>query len=277
MTDKEMPSATKLYLQEIGKFPVLTKEEERALFVKAKNGDKVAEEKIINSNLRLVVSIAKQYHATRLTFLDIVQEGNIGLMKAYKDFDLNKDYKFSTYATFWIKQAIGNAIKNKNDMIRKPIYLQENINKMNKAVAKLSQNGDKPSIEEIAKEMKISVNEIKSMQSAIADTKVVSIDTPLGEETENTIADLIADTQSKSAEEEMEEKILAKTIKEEMERLLTPREIQVITLRNGLESGEEETLQAIGDKLGITRERVRQLENTALKKLRKSEILKGLA
>lgn len=274
MTSREMPSSAKLYLQEISRFPVLTKEEERQLFIKAKNGDICAKEKIINCNLKLVVSIAKQYHANHLSFLDIVQEGNIGLMKAYKDFDLSKDYKFSTYATFWIKQAIGNAIKNKNDIIRKPIYLQENINKMNKAIAKLNQNGKTPTAEEIAKEMNVSINEIETMQNTICDTQVISMDKKLGDETEDTIGDLIADTDSKSVEEEIENKIVAKTVASEMKRLLTPREIEVITLRNGLNGGEEETLQAIGDKLGITRERVRQLENTAIKKLRKSEILK---
>lgn len=274
MTNREMPSSAKLYLQEISRFPVLTKEEEKQLFIKAKNGDICAKEKIINCNLKLVVSIAKQYHANHLSFLDIVQEGNIGLMKAYKDFDLSKDYKFSTYATFWIKQAIGNAIKNKNDIIRKPIYLQENINKMNKAIAKLNQNGKTPTTEEIAKEMNVSINEIETMQNTICDTQVISMDKKLGDETEDTIGDLIADTDSKSVEEEIENKIVAKTVASEMKRLLTPREIEVITLRNGLNGGEEETLQAIGDKLGITRERVRQLENTAIKKLRKSEILK---
>lgn len=274
MTNREMPSSAKLYLQEISRFPVLTKEEEKQLFIKAKNGDICAKEKIINCNLKLVVSIAKQYHANHLSFLDIVQEGNIGLMKAYKDFDLSKDYKFSTYATFWIKQAIGNAIKNKNDIIRKPIYLQENINKMNKAIAKLNQNGKTPTVEEIAKEMSVSINEIETMQNTICDTQVISMDKKLSDETEDTIGDLIADTDSKSVEEEIENKIVAKTLASEMKRLLTPREIEVITLRNGLNGGEEETLQAIGDKLGITRERVRQLENTAIKKLRKSEILK---
>ena len=272
-------SALKQYLQSISQFKVLTKEEEEQLFIKAKSGDKQAREQIINCNLRLVVSIAKKYQAQHLALLDLIQEGNLGLMTAYDKYDLSKGYKFSTYATFWIKQSISNAISNKNDMIRKPVYLKENIAKMKKvaSVIEMQKGGESATSEEIAKALKCSPKSIENMQKVISNSQVVSMETPLNSETDDTLQDFIADEESETPDEIVANKQKKSVILKVIDKVLTPREKDVILMRNGFTTGEEETLQAIGDKLGLTRERVRQLESQALKKLARVKELQDLA
>lgn len=271
-------SALKIYLNNISKFRILTKEEEKALFEKAKNGDSKAREEIINCNLRLVVAIAKKYQAQHLQLMDLIQEGNLGLIEAYNKYDVSMGYKFSTYATWWIKQNIGNAISNKNDMIRKPVYLKESIAKMKKVARQIEmQSGNSASVEEIANAMKISKKTVENMQKVINNSQVISIETPLNNETNDTLQDFIADDESETQEEIVSKKDSTRFILNIIDKTLTPREKDVILMRMGFVSGEEETLQAIGDKLGLTRERVRQLESQALKKLARVKELKDLA
>lgn len=271
-------SALKIYLNNISKFRILTKEEEKALFEKAKNGDSKAREEIINCNLRLVVAIAKKYQAQHLQLMDLIQEGNLGLIEAYNKYDVSMGYKFSTYATWWIKQNIGNAISNKNDMIRKPVYLKESIAKMKRVARQIEmQSGNSASVEEIANAMKISKKTVENMQKVINNSQVISIETPLNNETNDTLQDFIADDESETQEEIVSKKDSTRFILNIIDKTLTPREKDVILMRMGFVSGEEETLQAIGDKLGLTRERVRQLESQALKKLARVKELKDLA
>lgn len=271
-------SALKIYLNNISKFRILTKEEEKALFEKAKNGDSKAREEIINCNLRLVVAIAKKYQAQHLQLMDLIQEGNLGLIEAYNKYDVSMGYKFSTYATWWIKQNIGNAISNKNDMIRKPVYLKESIAKMKKVARQIEmQSGNSASVEEIANAMKISKKTVENMQKVINNSQVISIETPLNNETNDTLQDFIADDESETQEEIVSKKDSTRFVLNIIDKTLTPREKDVILMRMGFVSGEEETLQAIGDKLGLTRERVRQLESQALKKLARVKELKDLA
>lgn len=271
-------SALKIYLNNISKFRILTKEEEKDLFEKAKNGDSKAREEIINCNLRLVVAIAKKYQAQHLQLMDLIQEGNLGLIEAYNKYDVSMGYKFSTYATWWIKQNIGNAISNKNDMIRKPVYLKESIAKMKKVARQIEmQSGNSASVEEIANAMKISKKTVENMQKVINNSQVISIETPLNNETNDTLQDFIADDESETQEEIVSKKDSTRFILNIIDKTLTPREKEVILMRMGFVSGEEETLQAIGDKLGLTRERVRQLESQALKKLARVKELKDLA
>lgn len=271
-------SALKIYLNNISKFRILTKEEEKALFEKAKNGDSKAREEIINCNLRLVVAIAKKYQAQHLQLMDLIQEGNLGLIEAYNKYDVSMGYKFSTYATWWIKQNIGNAISNKNDMIRKPVYLKESIAKMKKVARQIEmQSGNSASVEEIANAMKISKKTVENMQKVINNSQVISIETPLNNETNDTLQDFIADDESETQEEIVSKKDSTRFILNIIDKTLTSREKDVILMRMGFVSGEEETLQAIGNKLGLTRERVRQLESQALKKLARVKELKDLA
>ena len=271
-------SALKIYLNNISKFRILTKEEEKDLFAKAKNGDSKAREEIINCNLRLVVAIAKKYQAQHLQLMDLIQEGNLGLIEAYNKYDVSMGYKFSTYATWWIKQNIGNAISNKNDMIRKPVYLKESIAKMKKVARQIEMHsGNSASVEEIANAMKISKKTVENMQKVINNSQVISIETPLNNETNDTLQDFIADDESETQEEIVSKKDSIRFILNIIDKTLTPREKDVILMRMGFISGEEETLQAIGDKLGLTRERVRQLESQALKKLARVKELKDLA
>lgn len=271
-------SALKIYLNNISKFRILTKEEEKDLFEKAKNGDSKAREEIINCNLRLVVAIAKKYQAQHLQLMDLIQEGNLGLIEAYNKYDVSMGYKFSTYATWWIKQNIGNAISNKNDMIRKPVYLKESIAKMKKVARQIEMHsGNSASVEEIANAMKISKKTVENMQKVINNSQVISIETPLNNETNDTLQDFIADDESETQEEIVSKKDSTRFILNIIDKTLTPREKDVILMRMGFISGEEETLQAIGDKLGLTRERVRQLESQALKKLARVKELKDLA
>lgn len=275
----EMLSMAKNYLNQIAQYKVLTKEEEKKLFDTMHNGAsenerKQARHKIINCNLRLVVSIAKNY-TSNLDFMDIVQEGNFGLMKAVDLFDATKDFKFSTYATFWIKQAIGNAINNKNDIIRKPVYLKTKIATMKKTMRDLEQQGISTTAENIAKAMKESVSEIEKLQSAIHNTKVVSLDTPLGDETDDTIEDLIPDSQP-TPSEEYDKKTYKTIVRQAIEKSLNEKEQYVIKARSGMLTGEEQTLEEIGQHLNLTRQRVKQIETNAYSKLRRCKELMEL-
>lgn len=271
-------TSTQLFFKDIAQYKVLTKEQEEELFVKAKKGDRNAYNVLINSNLKLVVSIAKKFkeRARNLELLDLIQEGSLGLMVAYDKFDIAKGFKFSTYATFWIKQSIENAISNKNEMIRKPVYLKQNIIKMKKAQAKLEQDGHTATAEEIAKELKTSVKSVELMQRTLETTQTISMDKTLNNDTDDTILDFIAD-ESATPDEVANQNGTAKKIDEIMKKVLTARECEVVRYRYGFITGEEETLQTIGDKLGITRERARQIEANAMKKLRTNKTFQQLA
>lgn len=259
-------SAISLYLKEIGQYPVLTPVEEQKLAKKIANSDNLAKEKFINSNLRLVVSIAKKYITDKLDFLDLIQEGNLGLLKAVEMFDYSKRYKFSTYATWWIKQAILRAIANKGNSIRVPVHIQELINKYQSLQSNFYKGNMRYATDyEISIEMKISINEIKEVKSFIYST--VSLHTPISFENDAELGDFIKD--GNLTPEEM----IINSKKEALNVLisnsnLTEMEESVIRLRFDFVHDEFNTLKNVSKKLGITQERVRIIESKAMKKLR---------
>lgn len=259
-------SAISLYLKEIGQYPVLTPVEEQKLAKKIANGDNLAKEKFINSNLRLVVSIAKKYITDKLDFLDLIQEGNLGLLKAVEMFNYSKGYKFSTYATWWIKQAILRAIANKGNSIRVPIHIQALINKYQSLQSNFYKDNMRYATDyEISIEMKISINEIKEVKSFIYST--VSLHTPISFENDAELGDFIKD--GNLTPEEM----IINSKKEALDVLisnsnLTEMEESVIRLRFDFVHDEFNTLKNVSKKLGITQERVRIIESKAMKKLR---------
>lgn len=259
-------SAISLYLKEIGQYPVLTPVEEQKLAKKIANGDNLAKEKFINSNLRLVVSIAKKYITDKLDFLDLIQEGNLGLLKAVEMFNYSKGYKFCTYATWWIKQAILRAIANKGNSIRVPIHIQALINKYQSLQSNFYKDNMRYATDyEISIEMKISINEIKEVKSFIYST--VSLHTPISFENDAELGDFIKD--GNLTPEEM----IINSKKEALDVLisnsnLTEMEESVIRLRFDFVHDEFNTLKNVSKKLGITQERVRIIESKAMKKLR---------
>lgn len=260
--------SVKMYLKEIGKIPLLTAEQEIEIAKRIEAGDVTAQKELAEANLRLVVSIAKRYIGRGLLFLDLIQEGNLGLMKAVEKFDYKKGYKFSTYATWWIKQAVTRSIADQSRTIRIPVHMVETINKLNRTTKKLAQDlGYDPTPDEIAKEMGLPVSKVNAIIKASQNT--VSMDAPYsGEEEEHTLGEFLADedavTPSGAAESSLLKEQLIKLL-----GVLTDKEAQVIRLRFGLDTGEEMTLEAIGKKLGVTRERIRQIEAKALRALRK--------
>ena len=256
----------RMYLREIGKIPLLTFEEELDLARKMLEGDEEANQKLAESNLRLVVSIAKKYVGRGMQFLDLIQEGNMGLIKAVEKFDYTKGYKFSTYATWWIRQAITRAIADQARTIRIPVHMVETINKLIRTSRHLLQRlGREPSPEEIAEEMEIPVEKVMEIQKIAQDP--VSLETPIGEEDDSHLGDFIQDDDSPAPQDSAAYTLLKEQLEEVM-NTLTPREAKVLKLRFGLEDGRARTLEEVGREFMVTRERIRQIEAKALRKLR---------
>ena len=256
----------RMYLREIGKIPLLSYEEEAELAQRILKGDEEAKQKLAESNLRLVVSIAKKYVGRGMLFLDLIQEGNMGLIKAVEKFDYNKGFKFSTYATWWIRQAITRAIADQARTIRIPVHMVETINKLIRTSRQLlQQNGREPTPEEIAKEMEISVEKVMEIQKIAQDP--VSLETPIGEEDDSHLGDFIQDEDSPAPRDSAAHTLLREQLEEVMDTL-TPREAMVLKLRFGLEDGKARTLEEVGKQFDVTRERIRQIEAKALRKLR---------
>ena len=256
----------RMYLKEIGRVPLLTADEEVALAKRMQEGDEIAQKRLAEANLRLVVSIAKRYVGRGMLFLDLIQEGNLGLIKAVEKFDYTKGYKFSTYATWWIRQAITRAIADQARTIRIPVHMVETINKLIRVSRQLLQQlGREPSPEEIAKEMDISVERVREIMKIAQEP--VSLETPIGEEEDSHLGDFIED-QDAPAPADAASFMLLKEQLEEVLDTLTPREEKVLRLRFGLDDGRARTLEEVGQSFGVTRERIRQIEAKALRKLR---------
>ena len=256
----------RMYLREIGRIPLLSYEEELEIAEKVLEGDEEAKQKLAESNLRLVVSIAKKYVGRGMLFLDLIQEGNMGLIKAVEKFDYTKGFKFSTYATWWIRQAITRAIADQARTIRIPVHMVETINKLIRTSRHLLQQlGREPSQEEIAKEMEISVEKVAEIQKIAQDP--VSLETPIGEEDDSHLGDFIQDDDSPAPQDSAAYTLLKEQLEEVMQTL-TPREAKVLKLRFGLEDGKARTLEEVGREFMVTRERIRQIEAKALRKLR---------
>ena len=256
----------RMYLREIGKIPLLTFEEELDLAKRILEGDEEAKQKLAESNLRLVVSIAKKYVGRGMLFLDLIQEGNMGLIKAVEKFDYTKGFKFSTYATWWIRQAITRAIADQARTIRIPVHMVETINKLIRTSRHLLQQlGREPTPEEIAAEMEISVEKVAEIQKIAQDP--VSLETPIGEEDDSHLGDFIQDDDSPAPHDAASYMLLREQLEEVM-NTLTPREAKVLKLRFGLEDGKSRTLEEVGSQFNVTRERIRQIEAKALRKLR---------
>ena len=256
----------RMYLREIGKIPLLTYEEELDLAQKVLEGDEEAKKKLSESNLRLVVSIAKKYVGRGMLFLDLIQEGNMGLIKAVEKFDYSKGYKFSTYATWWIRQAITRAIADQARTIRIPVHMVETINKLIRTSRLLLQRlGREPSPEELAEELEMPVEKVMEIQKIAQDP--VSLETPIGEEDDSHLGDFIQDDDSPAPQDAAAYTMLKEQLEEVM-NTLTPREAKVLKLRFGLEDGKARTLEEVGREFDVTRERIRQIEAKALRKLR---------
>ena len=256
----------RMYLREIGRIPLLTYDEELDLAKRILQGDEEAKQKLAESNLRLVVSIAKKYVGRGMLFLDLIQEGNMGLIKAVEKFDYTKGFKFSTYATWWIRQAITRAIADQARTIRIPVHMVETINKLIRTSRNLLQQlGREPSPEEIAKEMEIPVEKVVEIQKIAQDP--VSLETPIGEEEDSHLGDFIQDEDSPAPHDAASYTLLKEQLEEVM-NTLTPREAKVLRLRFGLDDGKSRTLEEVGKEFNVTRERIRQIEAKALRKLR---------
>lgn len=256
----------RMYLREIGRIPLLTFEEELSLAKEILEGNEEAKQKLAESNLRLVVSIAKKYVGRGMLFLDLIQEGNMGLIKAVEKFDYTKGFKFSTYATWWIRQAITRAIADQARTIRIPVHMVETINKLIRTSRHLLQQlGREPTPEEIATEMEIPVEKVTEIQKIAQDP--VSLETPIGEEDDSHLGDFIQDDDSPAPHDAASYTLLREQLEEVM-NTLTPREAKVLKLRFGLEDGKSRTLEEVGREFNVTRERIRQIEAKALRKLR---------
>ena len=256
----------RVYLREIGKIPLLTYEEELELSKRILENDEEAKQKLAESNLRLVVSIAKKYVGRGMLFLDLIQEGNMGLIKAVEKFDYTKGFKFSTYATWWIRQAITRAIADQARTIRIPVHMVETINKLIRTSRHLLQQlGREPTPEEIAKELEMPVEKVIEIQKIAQDP--VSLETPIGEEDDSHLGDFIPDDDSPAPHDSAAYTLLKEQLEEVM-NTLTPREAKVLKLRFGLDDGKARTLEEVGKEFMVTRERIRQIEAKALRKLR---------
>ena len=268
--------SVKIYLKEIGKYPLLKPEEEPILAKKIEEGDEEAKQKLINANLRLVVNIAKHYVGRGMLFLDLIQEGNLGLMKAVEKFDYTKGFKFSTYATWWIRQAITRAIADQARTIRIPVHMVETINKMTRTQRQLIQElGREPTAEEISEVMggELTPKRIREIQRIALEP--VSLETPIGEEDDSHLGDFIEDKESLSPSEYTSKELL----KEQLSSILADlneREEKVIRMRYGLDDNHPRTLEEVGQYFGVTRERIRQIEAKALQKLKHPNRLKKL-
>jgi len=262
----DLSDPVKMYLKEIGKVPLLDADKEMELSKRMAEGDERAKKQLVEANLRLVVNIAKKYMGKGLFFLDLIQEGNLGLMKAVSKFDYTKGYKFSTYATWWIRQAITRAIADQARTIRIPVHMVETIHKVTKVSRRmLQEQGREVSDEEIAKEMNMSADKVREIMKIAQDP--ISLETPIGEEEDSHIGDFIEDRETPSPADAASYVLLREQLNEVL-HTLTPREENVLKLRFGLEDGRTRTLEEVGQQFDITRERIRQIESKALRKLR---------
>ncbi len=276
-TDEDPPAPTgeqsvtvddpvKVYLKEIGRVPLLSSEEEVDLAIRISSGDVAAKQRLSEANLRLVVSIAKRYLGRGMQFLDLIQEGNLGLIKAVEKFDYTKGFKFSTYATWWIRQAITRAIADPARTIRIPVHMVETINKVKKVQSQLlHQNGHEPSPDEIAEEIDMPVDKVREIMRVAQEP--VSLETPIGEEEDSHLGDFIPDNDAPAPADAASHTMLREQLADVLSTL-TPREAKVLKLRFGLEDGRSRTLEEVGKEFNVTRERIRQIEAKALRKLR---------
>ena len=256
----------KVYLKEIGRVPLLSSEEEIDLAIRIANGDVQAKQRLSEANLRLVVSIAKRYLGRGMQFLDLIQEGNLGLIKAVDKFDYTKGFKFSTYATWWIRQAITRAIADQARTIRIPVHMVETINKVKKVQSQLlHQNGHEPTPDEIADELDLPVDKVREIMRVAQEP--VSLETPIGEEEDSHLGDFIPDDGAPAPADAASHTMLREQLSDVLSTL-TPREEKVLRLRFGLEDGRSRTLEEVGKEFNVTRERIRQIEAKALRKLR---------
>ena len=264
--DMSVNDNVRMYLKEIGKISLLTLEEEQELSKRVAEGDEQAKNTLAESNLRLVVSIAKRYVGRGLLFLDLIQEGNIGLMKAVEKFDYDKGYKFSTYATWWIRQAITRALADQARTIRVPVHMVETINKMARIERQMTlELNREPTDQELSKKMNLSVDKVREVIKISQEP--VSLETPIGEEDDSHLGDFLADERTMSPEEFATYEILKDELREVLDTL-TVREKEVLELRFGLFDGSSHTLEEVGKQFKVTRERIRQIEAKALRKLR---------
>ena len=256
----------KVYLKEIGRVPLLNSEEEIDLAMRIMDGDQNAKRRLSEANLRLVVSIAKRYVGRGMQFLDLIQEGNLGLIKAVEKFDYTKGFKFSTYATWWIRQAITRAIADQARTIRIPVHMVETINKVKKVSSQLlHKNGHEPSVDEIAAELDMPVDKVREIMRVAQEP--VSLETPIGEEEDSHLGDFIPDDEAPAPADAASHTLLKEQLGDVLSTL-TPREEKVLRLRFGLEDGRPRTLEEVGKEFDVTRERIRQIEAKALRKLR---------
>ena len=256
----------KVYLKEIGSFPLLSLDEEIELAERIQKGDSRAKKRLAEANLRLVVSIAKRYVGRGMLFLDLIQEGNLGLIKAVEKFDHTKGFKFSTYATWWIRQAITRAIADQARTIRIPVHMVETINKVKKVQSQLlHKNGQEPSVEELAAELDMPQDKVREILKVAQEP--ISLESPIGEEEDSHLGDFIPDYDAPVPEEAATHTLLKEQLNEVL-ATLTPREAKVLSLRFGIEDGRPRTLEEVGKEFNVTRERIRQIEAKALRKLR---------
>lgn len=256
----------KKYLKEIGRTPLLSFDQEVELAKLYENGDEIAKEKLIKANLRLVVSIAKKYLGRRLSFLDLIQEGNKGLIRGVEKYDWRRGFKFSTYATWWIRQAITRAIADQSRTIRIPVHMVDQINRFYKTQRRLMQkHGKDPDIKEIAKEMELSVEEVEHLMKISQQPK--SLSTPVGDDKEATLEQFVADQSQPSLYDRVSQELLKDALHDVLETL-SPRERKVLVMRFGLEDGKPKTLEEVGKEFRVTRERIRQIEAKAIRKLK---------
>jgi len=262
--------SVQLYLRAIGRIKLLTAKEEIDLARRIGRGDSLAKKRLIQANLRLVVSVAKKYQGRGLPLLDLIQEGNLGLIRAAEKYDPERGYKFSTYATWWIRQGITRALADKSRTIRVPVHMVETINNLRKATRKLSQElGRRPNMEELGKALGVSVAKVKEILAA--NRLPLSLDTPYGEDEDNSLAELVEDENSTPPEVSTETHLMSADVRGVL-ATLTPRERDVLILRYGLNDGQQRTLEQVGKLVGITRERTRQIELKALRALRQSSV-----
>lgn len=256
----------KVYLKEIGRVPLLTPEEEIDLAMRINENDPEAKKRLSEANLRLVVSIAKRYVGRGMQFLDLIQEGNLGLIKAVDKFDYTKGFKFSTYATWWIRQAITRAIADQARTIRIPVHMVETINKVKKTSSQLlHENGRDPTAEEVAEKLEMPVDKVREIMRVAQEP--VSLETPIGEEEDSHLGDFIPDDDAQAPVDAASNALMREQLSEVL-KTLTPREARVLSLRYGLEDGNPKTLEEVGKEFNVTRERIRQIEAKALRKLR---------